>query len=113
MRFQVTIWIPLEDVPPDHGAVRFASGSQQYILRHKPVLKSFDCPCSWAYWMTDLFPRSRYWDQSEAGNELGASHSRYDALVRQLMLLVQAPGRKAGDASIHSGQTLHSVLPNR
>ena len=27
----VTIWIPLEDVPPDHGAVRFASGSQKYV----------------------------------------------------------------------------------
>jgi hypothetical protein len=30
-------------------------------------------------------------------------------MVRDLSLLMMAPGRKAGDASIHSGQTLHSV----
>lgn len=54
----VTIWIPLDDVPPDHGAVRFASGSQQY------------------------------WDQSEAGNELGASHSRY-VFTTNLMISIE------------------------
>lgn len=79
----VTIWIPLEDVPPDHGAIRFASGS------HK------------------------HWDKTEVGADVaGSAHQRYDALIRQLGFLVSGGGRKAGDASIHSGQTLHSVLPN-
>lgn len=79
----VTIWIPLDDTPPDHGAIRYASGSQNH------------------------------WETTEVGMDVaGSAHQRYDALIRELGLLVTAPGRKAGDASIHSGQTLHSVLPN-
>ena len=52
----------------------------------------------------------RYWDRTEVGPDVsGSAHQRYDSMVRDLSLLMMAPGRKAGDASIHSGQTLHSV----
>ena len=51
-------------------------------------------------------------DRMVAPDVAGSAHKRYDALIRQLGIQVVGPGRKAGDASIHSGQTLHSVLPN-